>query len=250
MWNGNGQGGDDVYGRLNNTKDVGGARYPFIEDGTHKLALAVLEEFQHSTDGPCARAILKVVESKKHPVASFVVKIWQLVKPAKFPNQPTDADMFADFCRKLKNAPIGYPIGNDIRVLMKERPADQLARGTVIDANGVANKKGNYVNVYWNSVLQTPQDVVAMRQRIEAEGVPSASGPSAPQTPQNTPPEGAYGRPAQTYTQAPGYVPAAPQPQGGYTGRLEQPAASPPPGGFLANVPTNNGNGGNQGGSW
>ena len=231
MWNQNGNGQDDVYGRLNNTKDVGGARYPFIEAGTHKLALAVLEEFTHSADGPSARAILKVLDSRAHPVGSFVVKIWKLVKPAKFPNQPTDADQFADFCRKLKNAPVGHPIGNDIRVLMKERPADQLARGTVIECNGVANKKGTYVNAYWNSVPQTPQDIAAMRQRIEAEGVPSANGPQQPQQGYQQPQQGGYQQSA-----PPQYQAAAPQ--------------GAPPGGFLANVPTNNGNGGNQGGSW
>lgn len=252
MWNGNngqgngygqqqqaqGYGGgqqDDVYGRLNNTRDVGGARYPFIEAGTHKLALAVLEEFQHSSDGPSARAILKVIESRVHQPGSFVVRIWKLVKPAKFPNQPTDADQFADFCRKLKNAPPGHPIGNDIRVLMKERPADQLARGTVIEANGVTNKKGNFVNVYWNAVPQQPQDIASMRQRIEAEGLPTTSGPQQPQGyPQQN---------AQT-----GYPPA----QNGYPQPAAQPQAAPP-GGFLANVPTNGpqgGNGNQGGGSW
>ncbi len=255
---------EDVYGRLNNTRDVGGARYPFIEGGQHKLALAVLEEFMHSTDGPSARAILKVLESRVHPVGSFVVKIWKLVKPGKFPNQPTDADQFADFCRKLKNAPPGHPIGNDIRILMKERPLEQLARGTVIDANGVPNKKGNYVNVYWNAVQQGPQEIVAMRQRIEAEGVPSANGPTPPQgqqgyqqpmQPQQMTQGGAYGQP-QPNAQS-GYPPAQngyPPAQNGYPQQPQQQAPQgAPPGGFLANVPTNpqgGGNGQGGGGQW
>src|SRR5689334_2511646 len=103
-WNqGNGYGAqEDVYGRLNNTRDVGGARFPFLED-SGRYALCTLEEFTHSSDGPCARALFEVLESRtgKHAVGSHVVKIWKLVKPPKFQNQPSEADMFADFCRKL-----------------------------------------------------------------------------------------------------------------------------------------------------
>ncbi len=162
-----------------------------------------------------------------HPVGSFVVKIWKLVKPGKFPNQPTDADQFADFCRKLKNAPPGHPIGNDIRILMKERPLEQLARGTVIDANGVPNKKGNYVNVYWNAVQQGPQEIVAMRQRIEAEGVPSANGPTPPQGQQG------YQQPGfqQVYQQHHGHPQQQQQhgpPQHGYQQQQQQQQSYPP----------------------
>jgi hypothetical protein len=158
------------------------------------------------------------------------VKIWNLTKPSKFPNQPTEADEFADFCRKLKGAPAGHPIGSDIRTLMKDRVRDQLARGTVIEANGVINKKGTYVRVYWNNVPQSGQDIAALRQRLELEGVPSTTdGPQqggGSYAPQQMP-QTQYGQPQQ------------PAPQG------------PPPGGFLANVPTNGGSGqGGQGGSW
>lgn len=232
---------EDVYGRLNHAKDVGGARYPFIAGGQHKLALAVLEEFMHSTDGPCARAILKVIASPVHPPGSFVVKIWKLVRPGKFPNQATDADQFVDFCRKLKGAPPGAPLGDSIRTLMKERPADQLARGTVIDANGVPNKKGNYVNVYWNNVPQGPQDIAAMRQRIEADGLPASNAPAQP--PQGYAQQAA---PPQYMQQAapPQYVPAQPPMQQQYAQQPQAPAPQgPPPGGFLANVPPQGGQG-------
>lgn len=241
--NGNGYGQpEDVYGRLNNTKEIGGARFPFIE-GSGKYALCTLEEFQHTGDGPSARALLKVLASDKHPPGSYVVKIWKLVKPPFKPGMTTDADMFADFCRKLKGVPVGYPIGNDIRVLMKERPNDHLARGTVIEASGVPKDyvkrdgtKAVWTNIYWISVPQSPQDIVAMRQRLEAEGVPSTGGPAPQAQPQTQ-------YPPQTQMQQPAGMPWA----GG------QPAAAPqgvPAGGFLANVPTNgqgNGNGG-QGG--
>lgn len=248
MWNqnnGNGQGygQDDVYGRLNNTKEVGGARFPFIED-TGRYALCTLEEFQHSSDGPCARALFETIESRtgKHAPGSYVVKIWKLVKPPKFQGQNSDADQFADFCKKLKGAPQGYPIGNDIRVLMKERAAEQLARGTVIEAVAVPNKKGTWVNIYWNNVQQTREEIVARRQQLEAKGIPATSGNATGQF-QGAP------HPAQMSQQYPAqtqqYAPAQP-PQQGWGQPQAQPAVAPP-GGFLANVPTN---GGNNGGNW
>jgi hypothetical protein len=247
-----GNGNDDVYNRLNNTREIGGARFPFIEDGRHKLALCTLEEFQHSSDGPCARALFEVLESNKHAVGTYVVKIWKLVKPPKFNTQPSDADKFADFCRKLKGAPVGHPIGNDIRVLMKERPRDQLARGTVIEANGVPNKKGNWVEIYWNAVPQAPTDIATMRQRLEQKGIPdTGAGPAQqPQAP-------AYGQaPQQGYQMGPQQYgqPQAPaqypqQPPQGY-GQAPAPQG-PPPGGFLGNLPPNNGGNGQGGnGSW
>lgn len=180
MWNngngnqGNGQQSYDVYGGLNSTRTPGGARFPFIEAGNHKLALCILEEFTHSSDGPSARAIFKVLQSNKHAPGSFVVKIWKLVKPPKFQNanKLSDGEEFTDFCRKLKGAPQDYVMANDIRVLMRDQAAAQLARGTVIDCVGVANKKGTWVNIYWNTVQQTPTDIATMRQKLEAEGIP------------------------------------------------------------------------------
>ena len=232
MWN-QGNGADDVYGRLNNTKEItGGARFPFLED-SGKYALATLEEFQHSADGPSARALFEVLESRtgKHPVGSFVVKIWKICKPPFKPGMETDADLFADFCRKLKGAPAGYPIGNDIRVLMKERANEQLARGTVIDAVTFPNRKGTWINVRWATVQQSPADIAARRQQMEAKGIPD-TGMRQSATPQGYAAPQQYAQP-QHY----GQVPQAPQ--------------GVPQGGFLANVPTNNGGQGNGGqGAW
>lgn len=258
----------DVYDGMNNARDVGQARFPFINGGQHKLALATLEEFMHRTDGVCARALLKVLESKgptPHQPGSFVVKIWKLQKPSKFPGQATDSDQFADFCRKLKGAPVGHPIGNDIRVLMKERPQDQLARGTIIDCNGVLNQKGNFVNIYWTGVPQDAASIAQMRARLEQEGVPSTAPQGGGQF-QNAP------HPAQMANQYPAQqgMPQQPGPQQGFVNQYQQqpmpaqqppqqqqyapqgqqPAQGVPPGGFLANVPPQGGNngGGNRGG--
>ncbi len=238
-WN-NGQGGgyeQDVYGRLNNTKEVrGGAKFPYIEPGRHKLAVVTMEEFTHSEDGPSARVLFEVLESTSHKVGEIVVKIYKLVQPAKFKDSKSDADLFADFCLKLKGAAHGYPIGNDIRVLMKDRVKEQLARGSVIDCTGVPNKKGTWTNLFWTSVPQAPEAIAAMRARIEQKGVPHTGNDVPQQMPQTQ-----YGAPPQ------GYAPP-PQAQGGYT---PPPAPAPQQGGFAAQLPPTGNNGdGNQGGRW
>jgi hypothetical protein len=260
MWNqnnGNGQGNgqpqnqaqgygqQDVYERLNNAREIrGGVRFPYIEPGMHKLALVILEEFGNANE-PKVRAVFKTMESRTQKAGEFCVKIWNLTKPPFKSGMITESEEFADFCRKLKGAPVGHPIGSDIRTLMTDRVRDQLARGTIIEVNGVQNKKGNYVKLYWNHVPQDGATIAAMRQRLELEGVPSTSeGSAVPQQQMQAPQQNTQG----------GYQPA----QNGYQqtqyGQPQQPAPQgPPPGGFLANVPTNNGGngqGGNQGGSW
>lgn len=162
---------DDVYGRLNNTKDIGFERHPFIGEGDHKLVVISLEEFNHAQHGPSVRATFEVMESQTHQQGTRVVKLWNLTKPSKFPaTQENDSDRFADFCRKLKGAPKGHPIGNDIRVLMKERAAEQLARGMLIKARGANTAKQDkkpWVEVYWENIAQSPEQIASWRTRIE-----------------------------------------------------------------------------------
>lgn len=282
MWNqgnGNGQGNgygnqgygqqEDVYGRLNNTKELGGARFPFLE-GSGRYALCTLEEFTTYQDGPAIRAMFEVLDSKdgKHPVGSYVMKIWKICKPAMFPGGLTNADEFADFCRKLKGAPQGYPIGNDIRVLVKERVHDQLARGTVIDAVAVLKpakpkRDGSgmtkpWTAIYFNAVQQTPAEIAARRAQLEQKGIPDTTGGSGGQQFQGAPHPAAM---PQTY-------PAQGQAQPGYqmqNTQWSQPQGQPqpaqasnntpgtgvPPGGFLASVPPQGQGGGNGGqGTW
>lgn len=279
--NGNGQGytpqggygqPQDAYARLDNAREVGGARFPYISAGTHKLALVSLEEFNGQQ--PKVRALFKVIDSHSMQAGSFCVKIWSLVKPPRFPNGATEGDEFADFMMKLKGAPKGFQISASIRTLLKERPMEQLARGTVIECTGVAGKvnpqfptKEPYVRVYWNSLVRDPATIIAMRQRLEQEGIPSTSDNAQPQGGQQmmqpqqnyAPPEGAFGRPAQTYVQPQGFVPqqmqnphAGVNPQQQYAPQQPpaQPAPGVPQGGFLANVPTNNGGNGNGGTGW
>lgn len=271
MWNnGNGNGygqqqgygGDDVYGRMNNAREQGGARFPFIEAGRHKLVMVTLEKFQHRQDGPCARAIFEVLESTKHPVGSLVVKIYKLVKQPKFDSQASDAELLAQMCMALKGAPKGHPIGNDIRVLLEERPQEQLARGTVVECVGVPNQKGTWVNLWWTTVQQTPADIVQQRQRLEQKGIPSTGGQ---QQGQQAAPNG-YGQPMQQGYGQPQYAPPqqpmapqgygqpqmqqqyAPPPQPQYQQQPAPQPQQPPQGGFLSQLPPQGAPGGNGGG--
>ncbi len=253
MWNqgngnGYGQGPSDVYDRLNNARQVNN-RDPYIEEGQHTLAVISIEEFP-SEQGAAVRASFEVLESNSMRPGTKCGTVWFLQKPTPKPGMISDSDRFADFCIRLKGAPAGHPIGADIRVLVKDRAADQLARGMVIRVLGVkktAKTTGkSFVVMNWSNVEQTPQQIAEMRQRIEAKGLvdpPRAQGqfqgaPHPAQMPQ------AY--PAQQ-AQAPQYAP----PQ---VSQAWPPAAAPqgvPPGGFLANVPPNNGGHGNGGqGGW
>lgn len=260
MWNnGNGQGngnygqqapaqgyGYDPYDRMNNAREQGGARFPFIEQGKHLLCLAVLEKFSHRKDGPSARVIYEVLQSDKHPVGSFVVKIYKLAVPPKYESSASDSELLAQMCIALKGVKAGYPIGNDIRTLLEPAPVgraeEQLARGTVVECVGVPNQKGNWVNLYWTSVAQTPEQIVQHRQRLEAKGIPSTGGASTqqapqqnyggPQGPQYAPPQQNYGQPPQQQWQ-----PQAPQQ--GYTPpqQPQQQVQGPPQGGYLQQAP-------------
>ena len=238
----------DAYARMDNAREVGGARFPYIAAGTHKLALVSLEEF--NPQAAKVRALFKTIDSRTQQVGGFCVKIWSLTKPPKFKDGTTEADEFADFMLKLKGAPRGFPISQSIRTLLKERPLEQLARGTVIECTGVAGKpsqtpgKEPYVRVYWNTVANDAASIVAMRQRLEQEGVPNTNDNAqqgqqqmqqqyAPQQMQQPVPPQAQSQ----YGQQPQMQQYAPQP-------MQQQAQPPqqggvPQGGFLANVPTN-----------
>jgi hypothetical protein len=229
MWNngngyGNGQGGygndDEAYNRMNNAREQGGARFPFIEPGRHILCLAVLEKFQHRTDGTSVRAIFEVLQSDnpKHPVGSYAVRIFKLKKMPKFDSQASDSELLAQMCIALKGVKPGYPIGNDIKTLIEPAPvgraAEQLARGTVVECVGVLNKKGNWTNLYWNTVDQTPEQIVQQRQRLEAKGIPQTGSQ------QQGTQEGQYNgapHPSQMQQQYPAQMQQATQgPQQGY----------------------------------
>lgn len=222
--NGNGQGygqgfggqpQEDVYDRLNRTKPVE-TRDPFIGLGPHRLMVLSIEPFMHQTHGPSARATFKVLQSTVHPVGSRVVKLWNLVKPSKFPTQANDGDRFADFVRKVKGAPDNYAVGPDCRALLQDRVADQLARGSVIDAMGANTAKPDkkpWTEVSWSPVPQTPDQIRQNRAQLDAESAPAPT----PQQMQSPVPQ----------TQ----LAPAPAPQGG----------------FLAQIPPQN-NGGNNGG--
>lgn len=168
---------DDYYARMDNTKPVD-SRDPFIGEGPHRLAVLSIEEYQHKEKGPAAKVLFEVLKSGAHALGSRVTKLYFLTRPSKFPNQINDGDRFADFVRKLKSAPVGHPIGQDCRALLRDRAAEHLARGMVIDAMGTNTggkvspvtglKSKDWVEVYWTSVPQTREEISANRARIES----------------------------------------------------------------------------------
>jgi hypothetical protein len=279
---GGGYGEDETYARMNNAREQGGARFPFIDAGKHILCLASLEKFQHRTDGTSVRALFEVLQSDKHQPGSFVVKIYKLRKQPKFDSQASDSELLAQMCIALKGVKAGYPIGNDIKTLIEPAPVgraeEQLARGTVVECVGVLTKKGNWTNLYWTTVDQTPEQIVQQRQRLEQKGIPQTSpqqqGTQGGQF-QGAPQNMQQGYPAQQQQYAPqqqaggqwggqpqtNFGPGAPQqmqPQQGYG---QQPAAAPPQqgapqGGFLQQAQQPGGpgpqgpQGGNGGGRW
>lgn len=150
---------------------------------------------------------------------------------------------------------------------------EQLARGTLIECTGVAGKPNPqkpgqepYVRVYWNSVAQDPAAIIAMRQRLEQEGVPNTSDNSQQggqqgfqnQYQQQPMPQQMQPQPGQFQSQQPmqpGQMQYVQQPAPQQVGQIQPQQGGVPQGGFLANVPTNGnpqgGNqGGNQGGGW
>lgn len=216
MWNQNGNGSGDAYDRLNNARPISN-RDPYIEEGQHTLAVISIEEFQ-SEMGMAIRARFLVLESQAMKPDTTVGAVWFLQKPTPKPGMVSDSDRFADFCTRLKGAPAGHPIGADIRVLVKERAAEQLARGMVVRAYGikkVAKTTGKpFTVVNWTHVEQTPAQIAQMRAQIEAKGLVQenrgtgggqfqgaphpSQGPVYPGTPTNAPaaPAGGWGQPA------------------------------------------------------
>ena len=209
---------EDVYGRLDNTKEVN-TRAPFIAEGKSRLMVLNLEPFTHTTHGPSVRCTFEVIQAERMAPGTRCCKLWNLTKPSKFVSQTNDADRFADFVKKLKGSPVGHPVGRDCAALLRDRVVEQLARGMVIEAYGVNTSKKSdkpYVDVNWTTMPQTADEIRARRQALDAQAQPAPAAQVAP---------------------APAVYAA-------------QPVAQPPQGGFLANLPPAGGSGGNQGGGW
>jgi hypothetical protein len=172
---------DDALNRLNNTKDVD-VRDPFIGEGDSKLLLLELVPFGHATHGPSAKAIFEVLESQAHKPGTRVVKLWNLTKPSKFPNQANDADRFADFVRKMSGSPDGTQVGPICAALLRDRVADQLLRGMIIKATGIQTSKNPekpFVDVRWATIQQSQEQIREWRTKIEHNAV-AAPGPGMP----------------------------------------------------------------------
>ncbi len=191
---------DEALARMDRTKSVT-QHDPFFGEGNHLVAVVSLENFDHKEHGPSVRGTFEILESATHKVGTSVVKLWNLMKKSKFESQATDADKFADFVLKLKNAPQGYDgVARDIRALLRDNTSKK------------ADKP--YVDVRWTAVATTPEVIAANRQRIESQA-PAATPMQAPPTP--------------AYQPAPQYAPPPAPPQGGFLAQL--PGTKPQGGG-------------------
>ena len=256
MWNqnGNGQGNgngypqqqnaNDVYGRLDNAKQLTN-RDPYVDAGTHTLAVITLEEFQHET-GAAVRGTFLVLDSTSMKPGTKCAEVWMLQKPAPKVGMTTDSDRFADFCCRLKGAPQGYPIGADIRTLIRDRAAEQLARGQVIRCVGIVKTSKqtgkSYTVKNWSTIEQGPPQIAEMRAKIEnTPGLVEAPRQGFQQNaPQGYPQQNAQnGYPNAQNGQMP--------PQQNQQWQQPQAPQGVPPGGFLANVPPQGNQGGNNG---
>lgn len=163
---------DAALHRLDNTKQIN-EKDPFIDVGDHVLMLVELVPFNHTTHGPSARASFEIVTTNnpKCMVGTRCTKLWNITRPSKFPNQPTDADKFADFVRNLIGGQPGEQVGPKCRALIRDRVQDQLGRGMLIHARGVNTSKTDkpWVEVYWKFHAQSPDEIKARRVQIEAK---------------------------------------------------------------------------------
>lgn len=214
---------DDVYGRMNNSREVT-QRDPFVLPGTHRLVVLELSKWADQAKGDSVRVTFEYVSSTNPQVqiGTRCCKLWRLTKRPKFESQISDSEHFVDFVRKAKNAPPGQPIGQEIRNLCEpQRNGGQAEanamRGTLIECNGVENQAKTYVNLYFAAVAQGPQDIAAKRAQLDSR----LGGAPAPQAaPMQQAPQG-------------GFVPqGAPMPQQGYAPQGPPPGVpvGPPPG--------------------
>jgi len=183
---------EDALRRLDNTRPVD-IKDPFIGVGDNLLLVLEISPFNHTNHGPSAKALFEVIQSQTHQPGTRVVKIWNLVRAPKWPSQPSDADRFADFVRKLSGAPENQQVGQFCAALLRDQVQSQLARGMMIRGYGVdvtKDPKKPYVDVRWESVVQTQEQIKEHRARIEARstpGVPAVTPATPPQPTATTP---------------------------------------------------------------
>jgi hypothetical protein len=213
----------DDFDSFNGTKDQQ-ERDPFIQDGDHLLLVIAVEPFDSQEHGPSARVTFEVVESPVHPIGSRVVRLFNYTKPPYKPGMLTDKDRLATFVRKAQGLNEGAQTGHIFKALLRDRVNEQLMRGILVKARGVGNVSQKekklaaaegrapkvYVDVFFNTVNQTEQDVMARRRQIDAKIAGSAQAPA---------PQQGYGQAPQQFQQQPqgyGAPQGAPAPQQGY----------------------------------
>lgn len=194
---------DAAMRKLDNTKPVN-VRDPFFTEGVHDEVVVVeLQPFLHDTHGPSARCTFEVIRSSVATPGSRFVKLWNLTKPSKFASQTNDADRFSDFIQKLSGTQ--GAVGHICAAVLRDRVGDNLLCGMRIKATGVnTSKKADkpYVDVRWDTIVQTPEQIQTWRARLTAnaaaapaQAAPQPAPAPAPQ-PQYAPPPAQWAPPA------------------------------------------------------
>lgn len=270
--------------RIDNSKQVVNYEGEYFGPGDHLVMVTKLETEgtgPNNADGPKAKVYFEVVntnaqpykamknsgpntpfvetEMKPHKIGDVLVRIYKLTKPAPKPSMLSDSDQFAELVRKLSGAPAGTNVTQFSRALLIERRDEQLLRGMLVMAHGRLNKKGTYVNVAWDTVPQTQQEIAARRAALDAKVVAGPAAPQAPAAPQPQfqqqpmQPQPGYGpMPEQQIQGAPNpmYYPNAPQapqqpwqaqpqaqPQYAPPAAAPQPTPTQQPGALLSQIP-------------
>lgn len=168
--------------RLDTTKPVKDYKGEFIGKGDHLLMIVETSSYVKDGEGLTAKILFEVVTSTdSHKPGDLVVRVFKLQKPPKFASQTSDADVYADILRKVSGRAEGTPVSDLSRAILLDRRDEQLLRGVLIRGYGTMNAKGTYVNVSWNAVDQTPEQIRARRAQVDAKAnaAPPAQAPAA-----------------------------------------------------------------------
>ncbi len=175
---------DNVYEIMNRTKEVKPPseheRYPYISLGKHTLAVLLMELFESQTYGPMVRLYFEVLQSDAHQVGERVAILYKIGERVDKAWKVSDADRFGAFLKALKNGGPEYNPAKDTTTLLVDRTSEQLARGMVVGALAVntSKKPGKvYTEVVWSHIPQTPDQIRAMRARLEGPRTPVQAAP-------------------------------------------------------------------------
>lgn len=156
-------------------------RLPFIAAGDHTLDVESLKVIESQKSGPVVWAQFRVIASTCHPVGSQVTQRFELSKQEKYPTTPTQRELAVYFMAQLLGQKDLAKAQKTLLALLSDAEIKvQRVRGIRIIANGRSKPGKTWVNVSWQNVEQTPEQIKAQRAALDGTA-PSASPAPAPQ---------------------------------------------------------------------